>query len=247
MVSLKAFITLCLALLLPTLAWSQIVADLVGKYQMEVQGGDTLELRADGTASIGGEETRWAARNNQLMVGTDVMPYVLQGGRLLLSMGPVQLAWKKVSGPGNAKGASSAQKSTPGAASSAAPSTASNGTSNGGNAQDAQYRQILMSSAWCSFTYNKVSGTSTTRRVVLRPDGIMTINGGAETYSSGTGGTYAGQSSNSSAMRWKYENLRLYLDDGSGAGFQDVGLSATRNSNGSIILMAGGREYAMCR
>jgi hypothetical protein len=112
--------------------------------------------------------------------------------------------------------------------------------------QDAQSRQVLTSTAWCSFTYNKVSGTSTTRKVVFRPDGVMTINGGAETYSSGSGGTFAGQSRKSSALRWKMENSRLYVDQGGGAGFQDVGLTATRNSNGSIILHADGREYAMC-
>jgi hypothetical protein len=232
---------LLLFLLLAPLAWSQVAPELVGKYQMEMQGGETMELRADGTATVGGEETRWAARANQLAVGTDVMPYVYQGGRLTLSAGPIRLTWMKVSGPpGKSPTAASAQKGLPNTTPPTAPPPA-------GNAQDTQYRQILMSSAWCSFTYNKVSGTSATRRVVLRPDGIMTVNGGAETYSSGNGGTVAGQSSNGSTMRWKYEGLRLYLDDGSGAGFQDVGLTASRNSNGSIILMAAGREYAMCR
>jgi hypothetical protein len=204
---------------------------------MEMDSSEVMELRADGTATIGEEEMRWSARANQLTVGTDATPYVFQGGRLILSIGAIRLAWKKVSGPvGKSSTAPGAQKGLPDAA-----------PASGGNAQDAQYRQILMSSAWCSFTYNKISGTSTTRRVVLRPDGIMTVNGGAESYSSGAGGTYAGQSNNSSNMRWKYEGLRLYLDDGSGAGFQDVGLTASRNSNGSIILMAAGREYAMCR
>lgn len=49
-----------------------------------------------------------------------------------------------------------------------------------------------MRNAWCSFTYNKVSGT------------------------------YAGQSNNASAMRWKLENLRLLLDQGAGARVFDV-------------------------
>jgi hypothetical protein len=47
-------------------------------------------------------------------------------------------------------------------------------------------------------------------------------------------------------MQWKLENLRLFVDQGDGARFQDIGLTATRNSNGSVILHAGGREYAMC-
>lgn len=114
-----------------------------------------------------------------------------------------------------------------------------------GNSQDVQARQILTNSAWCSFTYNKVSGTSSTRRVVFRPNGVMTVNGGAQTYSSGYGGSYAGQSNSGSAMRWRLENLRLYIDQG--GGFQDIGLTATKNSNGYLILRAEGREYTMCR
>lgn len=74
----------------------------------------------------------------------------------------------------------------------------------------------------------------------------MTINGGAETYSSGYGGAYAGQSNTSGAMQWKLENLRLFVDQGGGAGFQDIGLTATKNSNGYVILHAEGREYSMC-
>jgi hypothetical protein len=117
---------------------------------------------------------------------------------------------------------------------------------NTGNPQDAHARQVLTSSAWCSFTYNKVSGTSTTRKVVFRPDGVLTINGGAETYSSGYGGTYAGQSSSGGTMLWKVENLRLLIDQRNGTGFQDIGLTTSKNSNGYPILHAEGREYAMC-
>ena len=59
--------------------------------------------------------------------------------------------------------------------------------------------------------------------------------------------TYRSQSDNSGALRWKFENLRLLIDQGQGGGYEDVGLTATRNSNGSIILHADGREYAMCK
>jgi hypothetical protein len=115
------------------------------------------------------------------------------------------------------------------------------------NPQDAQARQVLTSSAWCSFTYNKISGASSTRKVIFRPNGVMTIQGGAETYSSGSGGSYAGQSSNARSLQWKLENQRLYVNQGDGAGFQDVGLSATTNSSGALILSADGREYMACR
>lgn len=234
---MKTLAAFALFLIVSSSSWGQVARELVGKYQMEVQGGDTLELRANGTANLAGEETRWAVRGNQLTVGADVMPYVLREGRLIVTVGPIQLVWRKVGAVAHA--ASPMEKA-------ARKAQVAEGQI-GSNPQDAQSRQILMGSVWCSFTYNKVSGTSTTRKVVFRSDGVMTINGGAETYSSGYGGAYAGQSSNSNAMLWKLENQRLFVDDRSGAGFQDVGLTATTNSNGSIILHSQGREYAMCR
>ncbi len=233
----KSLAVLALLLVIQVSSWAQMARELVGKYQMEVQGGDVLELRADGSASIAGEETRWSVKGARLTVGTDVMQYEMRGNRLLVMVGPVQVGWRRMDAGSDPmspmeRAARQAQPAVPIAS---------------GNPQDAQARQMLTHNAWCSFTYNKVSGTSSTRRVVFRPDGVMTINGGAETYSAGYGGTYAGQSNNASAMRWKLENLRLLVDDRGGAGYQDIGLTATTNSNGSIILKAAGREYAMCR
>ncbi len=233
---IKKLMTLACFLVIAGISSAQVARELVGRYQMEVPGGDVLELRADGTASMAGEETRWGVKGNQLTVGTDVMPYVLQAGRLVVMVGPIQLAWRKL---GAVTGKPSPMEKAARSAQALEPPA-------GANAQDGQARQVLMRNAWCSFTYNKVSGTSTTRKVIFRPDGVMTINGGAETYSAGYGGTYAGQSNNANAMRWKLENLRLLLDQGAGDGYQDIGLTATTNSNGSIILKAQGREYSMC-
>lgn len=230
---LKSF-ALVLLLLSSAPAGAQIVNALVGRYQMEAQGGEVLELRADGSASLGGEATTWSANATQLRVGTDVMVYILEGNRLVVAVGGVQVGWRKLGG-----------KARAGAAADHAP--AAQGKAGGASAQDAQARQLLTGSAWCSFTYNKVSGTSTTRRVVFQPNGLLSINGGAETYSSGTGGTYAGQSNAASTLRWRFEGQRLYIDAGQGAGFQDVGLTATKNANGYVILHADGREYSMCR
>lgn len=244
---LKALVCSALLLFIHAGGAAQLAAELVGKYQMEVQGGDVLELRADGTATLAGEQTKWSVRGNQLIVGSDVMTYVLQPGRLLLTMGSVQLAWKKIGGAAKPlspmqAAAARAQGGPP----AGAPQPPRTGPA-GGNPQDLQARQVLTRSAWCSFTYNKVSGTSTTRKVIFRPDGAMLVNAGAETYSSGSGGVFAGQRNSAGAMRWKFESLRLYVDADDGAGFQDVGLSATQNSNGAVILKSLGREYSMCR
>lgn len=222
-------------------ASAQVAKELVGRYQMEVPDGDILELRADGTASLAGEQTRWSAQGGRLTVGPDVMAYRLERDRLVIAMGSVQIGWKRLA---------AAAAPTPmerAAAKARAPQAAAPAPQAAGHPQDEQSRQVLMGNAWCSFTYNKTSGTSTTRRVVFRPDGILAIGSGAETYSSGYGGTYAGQSSSSGAMRWRFENQRLLVDQGDGAGFQDAGLTASRNSNGYLILRADGREYSMCK
>jgi hypothetical protein len=226
-------------------AQAQIARELVGRYQMDVQGGDVLELRSDGSATLAGETTRWSAIGNRLVVGGDTMTYSLQGNRLLTQMGPAQIPWNRLGGAsvpgGNAQAA--AAKASP---AQPTPVNGNGNGNNGGSPQDAQIRQVLTANAWCAFSYNKVSGTSSTRRVVFRMDGMVYTHGGGQTYSSGSGGSYAGQSSNGSAARWKVENQRLYGDAMDGSGFQDLGLTASRNSSGSLILSAGGREYSVC-
>lgn len=112
--------------------------------------------------------------------------------------------------------------------------------------QDAQIRQVLTANAWCSFTYNKISGASHTRRVVFQPDGMLYTTGGGETYSSGRNGTVSGQSNSRQAARWKVYQQRVYADPMDGSGYQDLEVSASRNSNGYLILKSDGREYSMC-
>jgi hypothetical protein len=243
----------------PLAARAQAPAALVGRYQLDVAGGDVLDLRADGSATMAGDSTRWSVTGNQLTVGPDVMNYVLQADRLLLNVGGALLVWKKLGAaaaltPMQAAAANAANANRnanpanpPSPAAAPNRPTAPTAPTAGGDPRDEQARQLLLGNAWCSFTYNKVSGTSTTQRVVFRPDGQLFVNGGAETYSAGSNGSYAGQSSNSGAMRWRLENLRLLIDAGDGRGWQDVNLDATRNSSGSVILHSLGREYAMCR
>ncbi|MFI4979258.1 MAG: hypothetical protein ACHQIO_02810, partial [Nevskiales bacterium] len=143
---MKLLAILVLLFVFPAVSVAQVVKELVGRYQMDVQGGDILELRANGSATLAGDETQWSATGNRLRVGADVMTYSLQAGHLVLTMGSVQIAWKRIGGA--AKGSSSAlpqqptqTQQTP--AHAAAPAA-------GGNAQDAEARQVLTGSAWCS-------------------------------------------------------------------------------------------------
>jgi len=245
---IKLLSLLAILSLVPPALRAQAPVELTGKYQMDVQGGDILELHPDGTAVMAGDKTTWSADGTSLTVGADVMAYALQGNKLLLTMGSVQIAWKKLAGPGKKAaqkpkaGAQARPAEKKGAGSKPARDKAKPAA--GGNTQDAQVRAVLTGSAWCSFTYNQLSGTSTTRKVVFRTDGVLLMTDGAETYSSGYGGVAAGQSGSSGALRWKLENLRVYIDQG--GGFQDIDLTATKNSNGYVILKAEGREYSMC-
>lgn len=227
----KLFVLLALLLGLSTASFAQTTAHLAGSYRMEGQeGGATLELHADGTASLDGSETVWAATENQISIGRDLAFYTLKGDRLVLTKGTTQIVWKKVRTGKGQKGArdkGQSESSTPDA--------------------DREAKRVLTSSAWCSFTYNQTTGTSTTRRVVFRPDGTMNMNDGRETYSKGYGGTVAGQSNSAGTMQWKLENLKLFVDQRDGSGFQDIGVTATQNSNGYVILHAAGREYSMCK
>ena len=252
-------VALCLA---PLAASAQTPKQLVGRYQMEASADDVMELRADGTATMAGEETRWSAAGGTLTIGPDHVPYRFTDGRLLLQMGQTEFAWRKLSG--GSKGASPLQRAAskaqqapgpvePGeeAGPIANPPPAPRGARRGGPAagggtqEDRNLRQLLTQSAWCAFSYNQVSGASSKRRVAFLPDGTAQVDSGGETYSSGQGGTYAGQSAESGQVRWKVENARLFMDQGQG--FQDVGLTGEKNSNGYPILKAGGREYMMCK
>jgi hypothetical protein len=111
--------------------------------------------------------------------------------------------------------------------------------------QDQQVAQLLQRSAWCSMSYSTVSGTSRTERVVFRADGTGGRGSGAESYSSGTGGTVAGQSSSGEQFRWQMRSGVL-LTSSDGVNWAQTRLQITTNSNGYPIITADGKEYSMC-
>ena len=121
---LKSRLLLVFLLFWACAASAQIAKELVGRYQMDVQGGDVLELRADGSATLAGEATRWSATGNRLTVGGDTMPYSLQGNRLMMQMGPAQIAWKRLDGAASAGGNAQATQGR------ASPSPAANNNPN---------------------------------------------------------------------------------------------------------------------
>lgn len=112
--------------------------------------------------------------------------------------------------------------------------------------QDGQISAFLSRNAWCGFTYNKTTGTSRSERVVFHPNGVVAQGSNAETYSSGTGGTVAGQHRGGNQGRWKVQNSMLLLSQ-DGMNWEPQQLQVTQNSNGSPILKSGGKEYMVCR
>ena len=105
---------------------------------------------------------------------------------------------------------------------------------------------LLLSSPWCSFSYNKVSGAANTKRVQFHGDGTWSDNSRYEGYSGGDGGSMASQHDSGSAGQWRVEGDRLFMS-GPDLNLVPVDLQVRQNSNGYPILLADGVEYAQCK
>jgi hypothetical protein len=109
-----------------------------------------------------------------------------------------------------------------------------------------QFAQLLLSSAWCSFRYNKVSGTSRQTRYQFFNNGTWRMGAQGETYSSGPNGIVGGHSNSGSGGRWAVHNGAFYLSEGAGP-MEQVPIQLRQNSNGYPIIVADGTEYMQCR
>jgi hypothetical protein len=108
--------------------------------------------------------------------------------------------------------------------------------------------QLLLSSAWCSFSYNKVSGASHTSRAQFFPDGTWFSGSRGETYSSGSAGSVAGQHDAGSRGQWKVQNGQLFMSNPpESPALAPITMTVKRNSNGYPIITADGTEYSQCR
>ena len=239
----KILAFIALLLIAPAALSAKAAKGLTGNYQQDGQGGEILELRADGSAVMAGNKTRWSAKGNKLKVGPAVMPYTLRGKQLILTRGKVRTVWNRTDGVGKKAlpAPKSGEKSRQPAKAGDGRKPARDKTPAAAGAQDAQAKQALTAGAWCLYTYNKANNSSATRKVKFLPDGMLTISESSETY--GSGGT-GGQSNSVTTMKWKLKNLRVYADQG--GGFRDIGLSAAKNANGGMSLHADGREYSAC-
>lgn len=116
------------------------------------------------------------------------------------------------------------------------------------DAPSAQLSQLLLSSAWCSFTYNKVSGASHSTRVQFSGNGNWSSGSRGETYSSGPAGSVAGQHDDGAGGQWAVQQGQLFMSNPPETpALSPVNLTIKRNSNGYPILTADGKEYSQCR
>ncbi len=116
------------------------------------------------------------------------------------------------------------------------------------DAHSAQLSQLLLSSAWCSFTYNQISGASHSSRVQFSANGNWSAGSRGETYSSGPSGSVAGQHDDGTGGRWAVQQGQLFMSNPPDTpALSPVNLTIKRNSNGYPILTADGKEYSQCQ
>src|SRR5688572_8951585 len=106
--------------------------------------------------------------------------------------------------------------------------------------------ELLLSSAWCTFKYNKVSGYSSTNRVQFAPNGGWASGSRGEGGSSNKYGSVYSQKDGGAAGAWKVQKGELFMSEG-GAPLEHVQTVVKRNSNGYPIIVADGVEYSQCR
>ena len=228
---------------------------LVGTWSLA--GHNFVTFKADGTGKMEDDAFTWTSDGKTITVKgddgeTDLMPYQIANGQLTMNAGGIPLVLAKASKLGNkAAAAAAAQQSgeqtAPDEKPAKEPKVASAATGKAGGKDD--LAKLLLSSAWCSFHYNQVSGSSSQTRYVYTADGGWSKNGRAETYSSGYGGTVAGQYDSGDAGQWKTEKNQLFVlsKDTGGQWFGPVPLTVTKNSNGYPIITSAGVEYMMCK
>ena len=213
------------------------------------QGGTvTLSLKQDGASNVKGTLT---GNNNTFQVEAKATPQGLMGqvsgpqGQLYLIAQfegenlAVLLAEPMANGQPNLNSARRIVFTKGGSGPAAkTEKPAASGT-------DGQLTALLTRNAWCGFTYNQRSGTSTKERVVFGANGLVSKSSGAETYNSGPSGSVAGQYGNAEQGRWKVANGMLHLSQ-DGVNWAPQPLQVTQNSNGYPIIKSGGKEYMQC-
>ena len=113
-------------------------------------------------------------------------------------------------------------------------------------ADQSHLSRLLLSGAWCSFSYNKTTGYSKTVRYEFYSNGTFREGQRGEGGSSGPYGSMASQSGGGASGRWGVQNGVLFMAEGYGQ-FQPVQTQVYTNSSGQPIIRGDGLEYSRCQ
>jgi hypothetical protein len=212
-----------------------------------LMGQPFVTLNANGTCSFEGEPCTYKTQGNTLIITaegeSDVVEYSLGGDTLTITVNgiPMQLTRHGM------RTAPAPKMPVAGAEARA--------TETGAIKMDLKdpLAKLLVSSAWCSFRFNKTTGYSSTTRAQLFADGTYSLGGKSEGYSSGYGGTMASQANTGSTGKWAVMKGQLYMtpppseENPAPTELLPISVVVKKNSNGYPIVVADGTEYSQCQ
>lgn len=224
-------------------------SELVGRWALS--GRPFCVFKADGTGALNEEAFRWKSDGRVLTLsgqdGENLVPYRLDKGRLYLVFDGMEMELRRTGeGHGPSEPSRRNQASKPRVPASGS-ERAKPEPAGAKNVSADRLTQLLLSSAWCSFSYNQVSGASQTSRVRFFADGSWARGARGETYSSGRHGTVSGQTDSQDGGNWQVRSGRLYLSHPPETpDLEPLDLRVSYNSNGFPILTVDGKEYSSC-
>lgn len=208
-----------------------------------------ITFAANGTGSMDEGKVKWSTNGATLTITDDTgeveqATFQVEGDAMIMTIGGIPVQLRRAGGKKQSALAARAAKvnqasSDDGVDEEPRPQQPR-------AARNDQLSQLLLSSAWCSFTYNKVSGTSSQTRVRYFPNGTWSMGGQTETYNSGANGTVSGQYGSNNGGLWEVRNGQLWGSYGNAPLELVQPFSVTRNSNGYPIINSLGKEYSSC-
>lgn len=202
-----------------------------------------MTLTAGGTGVMDGERITWKTEGSTLVLsdgedGEDRAVYALAGDSLTLTLNGIPLQLTRA---GKGEASKPKGKLTQKLEAAQAPEPAQPR-----RAGSDQLSQLLLSSSWCYLRY--ASGNTYTQKVHFNANGTWSDASESDIYVSNTLGTAEANNARQSQGQWAVQNGQLLLSNPPETPqLTPIGLTITRNSKGSPILNADGREYSMCR
>lgn len=216
---------------------------LVGTWQLN--GEPFLTLNANGSGSMEGDPLKWKSDGKVLTLTdpdgeADRLPFQVAGDTLTVNLAGIPVSLQR------AGSKASRAKPQPELADSAPVRPQPQAQPQPQAAGNDQLSRLLLSSNWCWLRYS--NGNSYTQKVHFNPNGTWQDFSESDIYANNT---YAGTTAQATGNRtnggqWAVKGGQLYLSSPEEPQLAPVPLTITRNSNGSPIINADGREYSMC-